>query len=305
MKFLTYKICLFLLFVLFSATKIFADGSINAFYKGTVEGTVSEIKESLKTELNQGGFKYLGDYNPAKNSMLTVIAFTSDELMATVMQTQDRGALAGIMKIGLIDNANGTIDVSFLNPTFVFCGFLRDDVDKNEELLNEISMQAIMTISGIGARLQPFGTGSMTEMELKNFRLMVHFPGFDEPVVLNTFTSFQEGLDLIKQNLRAHKGGTIQVFEYISNEKKVAVFGVGLHDMRLGESKIIPILGQDQITAFPYELILQDKQATILSGKYRFPLFWSNLTMREFQKIGRTNRDIEYMFENLTKATNQ
>lgn len=297
-----YFLILVLIVFLSSMQFVRADGSINAFYKANVSGTtVEQLSIDIKSELESSGFKILGEYNPKKDDNLVLITFTNDQLIDIALQTKDRGLLAGILRVGLIGDGEGNVQISFLNPMYTFYSFLREDVKKNQEALNNISMQAMISISSVGAGLIPFGSGSLTESELINYKYMVRMPGFDEPVELRKFSSFQEGVNIMKRNLRAHKGGTSMVYEYISQKDKVAIFGVALHDSRLGEAKFLPILGEDNLAAMPYEVVLQGNTAMILNGRYRFPLFWSHLSMREFQKIGRTNRDIEYMLQGITK----
>jgi hypothetical protein len=280
--------------------RAYGDGSVNAFYKATIQGTITEVAEKIKTELKNSEFKIIGEYNPSKDDNLFVIVFTTDELFEITLKS-NRGALASALKVGLIADGKGNVQINFLNPMFLFYSYLRNDVDKNDEALNNITMQAVMSISSIGVALLPSDSGSLTENELKQFRFMVRMPSFDEPIVLSQFASFDEGIAKIKQNLAARKGGTFKVYELISTEKKVAIFGIGLLDNRLGEPIFLPVLGIDHVSAMPYQIILVDKTASMLSGRFMFPLFWSDLSMRQFSKIGRTYRDIQTMMEGLSK----
>ena len=54
-------------------------------------------------------------------------------------------------------------------------------------------------------------------------------PTFDKPVELNTFESFEKGLEVIRKNLDDGKGKTEKVFEQVISDKKIAMFGVGLY----------------------------------------------------------------------------
>lgn len=124
-------------------------------------------------------------------------------------------------------------------------------------------------------------------------------PYFTDPVELNEFASFEEGLKIIEDNLKAKKGNTVQVYKLVYQSKKVAVFGVGLKSKEDGESHFLPKIGADHVAAMPYEIILQGKEATMLHGKYRIALHWPDLTMGTFMKIMSTPGDIEDTLEEL------
>ena len=124
-------------------------------------------------------------------------------------------------------------------------------------------------------------------------------PYFSDPVVLNEFPSFEEGVKTIENALISKAGNTKLVYKLIYNNAKVAVFGVGLLNKEDGESYFLPIIGEDHVAALPYEIILQDKVATMLHGKYRLALHWPDLTMGTFMKIMSTPGDIEDTLEAL------
>ena len=128
-------------------------------------------------------------------------------------------------------------------------------------------------------------------------------PYFTDPVTLNEFASFEEGLKTIEDNLKAKKGNTVQVYKLVYQNKKIAVFGVGLKSKEDGESHFLPIIGTDHAAALPYEIILQGNKATMLHGKYRIALHWPELTMGTFMKIMSTPGDIEDTLEELCKPS--
>ena len=49
----------------------------------------------------------------------------------------------------------------------------------------------------------------------------------------------------------------------------------------------------------PYEIILQGNEATALAGKYRFALYWPELSMTTFMKIVSTPGYVEDVLEDL------
>ena len=100
------------------------------------------------------------------------------------------------------------------------------------------------------------------------------------------------------------KGNTVQVYKLVYQNKKIAVFGVGLKSKEDGESHFLPIIGTDHAAAMPYEIILQGNKATMLHGKYRIALHWPDLTMGTFMKIMSTPGDIEDTLEGLCEPSN-
>jgi hypothetical protein len=124
-------------------------------------------------------------------------------------------------------------------------------------------------------------------------------PYFTDPVELNEFSSFEEGLSTIESNLKAKKGNTNLVYKLVYSSKEIAVFGVGLNSKEDGEAHFLPKIGEAHAAALPYEIILQGNVATMLHGKYRIALHWPELTMGTFMKIMSTPGDIEDALEDL------
>ena len=118
-------------------------------------------------------------------------------------------------------------------------------------------------------------------------------PYFTDPVELNEYASFEEGLKTIEANLKAKKGNTIEVYKLVYPNKKVAVFGVGLQSAEKGEANFLHKIGESHAAALPYEIILQGNEATMLHGRYRIALHWPDLTMGTFMKIMSTPGDIK------------
>jgi hypothetical protein len=302
------KIRLSFLVVLFNVLAInsFADGGLIPFYKiGNVQGTVPETAKKIKDALTASSFEIIGEYNPAKRDNMLIIAFTRKDLTEITVQTKNRGAMASALKVGLLADSLGNIEVTVVNPIYVFYAYLRTDVEKNEESLNAISQDVLMALSKIGSNLTPFGGKSLNETELENFRFIPRMPGFDEPIILNIMPSYDEAVSLVRRNLMARKNGTFKVYELTWPDLGVAVFGVGLLDNRMGESRVLEVLNERHLAAFPYEIIISGNQVSMLNGRFRFPLFWSDLSMNEFRKINKTTRDIQDMLESLTKTAGQ
>ncbi|NJO88307.1 MAG: hypothetical protein HC831_04550 [Chloroflexia bacterium] len=290
-------ICIFL--TIFS-TRVLADGGLVAFYKlGIQQGSISEVKAKIEGALNADGFEVIGSYHPAKNDSLLVVAYTRQDLIDLTLKISDRGIMAAVMRIGLVQIGND-VEISLLNPEYIFYAYLRDHAKKYEIELNQISLDIKAALFEISTEFKPFITSSLTERELKEFRFLVRNPGFDDVVELMEFSSFENGVETIRKNLQARKDGTFKVYEMVFEERKIAIFGIGLLDIRKGEANFLEKLGISHLAALPYELVLIDTSATILHGKYRFPLYWSDLSMTEYRKIYKTPRDIEETMKAIT-----
>ncbi|HYQ59040.1 MAG TPA: hypothetical protein VEP89_16975 [Draconibacterium sp.] len=252
-----------------------------------------------KSALTESGFNIIGEYNPAESRNLGVICYTHPELEKTALSFNDRGALASVLKIGFKKEGE-TLQISMLNPMYLFYAYFVDGIDVQENALSSISDKAVAAMQNVGSLNEAFG-GKLEKKKLQKYHYKVMMPYFTDAEELKSFDSFDEGLKTIQQNLAAGAGETEKVYELIFSDKEVAVWGVGLKNAEDGEAHFLPIIGDDHVAAMPYEIILQGNTASILPGKYRIALHWPELTMGTFMKIMSTPGDIKKTMETLTK----
>jgi len=257
--------------------------------------SMAQVSEQVISTLKENSFTVLGTYNPSDKSSLKVIAFTRADLKNTVIKVSDRGALAAAFKVGLVQK-DGKVIISYTNPDYILRAYLQDNYNSFKSTFEKFSTDLKTTFTSIGNEFIPFG-GFVDADKLKKYHYKIMMPYFTDPVTLNEFSSFEEGLKTIENNLKAKKGHTTQVYKIIYQDQKVAVFGVGLQSKEDGESYFLPKIGEDHVAALPYEIILQGKKATMLHGKYRIALHWPELTMGTFMKIMSTPGDIEDTLE--------
>ncbi|MGB5419865.1 hypothetical protein [Algibacter sp.] len=251
-------------------------------------------KEVIKT-LKDNSFTVLGAYNPSNKSSLAVIAFTRTDLKNTVIKVKDRGALSAVLKVGLIQK-DGKVIISYTNPDYLLRAYLPTNYNTFKSTFVKFSTDLKTTMSALGNEFTAFG-GVVEADKLAKYHYKIMMPYFTDPVELNEFSSFDEGLEIISKNLEAKKGNTVKVYKLVYNSQEVAVFGVGLHDKEEGEPNFLPKIGEAHVAALPYEIILQGNKATMLHGKYRIALHWPELTMGTFMKIMSTPGDIEDALE--------
>jgi len=266
---------------------------------GESSETIQQISDKVIAALKNNSFTILGSYHPSGKSSLKVIAFTKSDLKNTVVKVKDRGALAAVFKIGMIQK-NGKTTISYTNPDYILRAYLRDNYNSYKTTFQNFSSTLKTALSSVGSEFTPFG-GTVKADKLKKYHYKIMMPYFTDPVTLNEFSSFEEGLKIIQNNLKAQKGSTRQVYKLIYKTKKIAVFGVGLRSKEDGEAHFLPKIGETHVAALPYEIILHDKKATMLHGKYRIALHWPELTMGTFMKIMSTPGDIEDTLEGLCK----
>jgi len=268
---------------------------------GELQGDMKTIEATISEALSSAGFTILGSYNPSNKSELRVIVYTSDDLKKYCQMADDRGMLAAALKIGLRER-KGVVQVSMLNPEYLFYVYLRDAMDKAalKSGLEKVNGNAIAAMRTIGTSMEAFG-GDLGKEDLKKYRYMMGMPRFDDPVTLREFSSFQQGLSTISRNLDAGKGNTVKVFEIIDETKQVALIGVGLLDPDKGEAHFLSIIGEKNVAAMPYEIIIQGNTATMLHGRFRFASHWPELTMGTFTKIMSSPGDVEEFLKALTE----
>jgi len=264
---------------------------------GESSKTIEQVSDEVIAALNNASFTILGQSNPEGNSNLKVIAFTNTELKNTVVKVTDRGALAAAYKVGLIAK-DGKVTISYTNPDYILRAYLADNYNSYKTIFEKFSEDVKTALASVGSEFKPFG-GVVEAEKLKNYHYKIMMPYFSDPIELNEYSSFEEGLKIIENNLKAKKGQTTEVYKIVYPDKKIAVFGIGLRSKEDGEAVFLPIIGEDHVAAMPYEIILQGNTATMLHGKYRIALHWPELTMGTFMKIMSTPGDIEDTLEAL------
>lgn len=264
---------------------------------GESKESIQKVTEKVIQTLKTNSFTVLGYYNPSAKSSLVTIAFTRNDLKNTVVKVPDRGALAAAMKVGLVEK-NGKVTISYTNPDYLLRAYLSLNYSRFKSVFTRFSADVKTAFTSLGNEFTPFG-GVVGADELPKYHYKIMMPYFTDPVTLNEFESFEEGLRIITKNLEAKKGNTVKVYSIVYNSQKVAVFGIGLLDKEAGEPNFLPKIGEDHAAALPYEIILQNNKATMLHGKYRIALHWPDLTMGTFMKIMSTPGDIEDTMEAL------
>lgn len=283
--------------IMFISTGISAQELNPYILVGESSNTLNETEQKVTNALKASGFEILGQYNPENNQTLKVIVYSRKDLQQISLKVKDRGALAAALKVGLKADGPGTT-ISYLNPEYLFQAYLRESYDDHKVGLIKVSSDVKQALSPLGNKNTGFG-GSMTAEDLREYHYKIMMPYFTDPVELKEFSSFEEGVKTIENNLKSQKGATKMVYSLTFSDQKVAVFGIAFLDEEKGEKQFLPIIGEDHLAAMPYEIIIQGKKATMLHGRYRLALHWPELTMGTFMKIRNTPGDYKDAFEAL------
>lgn len=262
-------------------------------------GNMAEVSKKVEAALQEGNFDVIGKYNVAGHKNLKVICFTRTDLKKSSSFFEDRGALASVLKIGIREDA-GKIEVSLANPVYMFYAYFGDDYKDQAPALKKIDKDAKAVLVNTFGTLADFG-GKLEVEDLKGYHYKVMMPYFDDPEVLEEYDSFEKGLAFIRKKIAASEKDIQSVYEVVIPEKQMAVFGIGMLNVEIGEGVYLPIIGERHIAAMPYEIILQGTEVSMLHGKYRLALYWPELTMGEFMKIMSTPGDIEDILESITE----
>lgn len=290
-----------LTFILFLslAIGIFAQDIMPYYNCGQVDGNITSVKDQVKAALIKKGFSITGGYNVANQSTLYVLTFTSNNLQNACLKVKEKGIIASNLRIGF-EKIGDKVEISLVNPKYIFLGYLRKGYDENKSALDQVTADVLSAVRTISTQLTPFG-GTLKESNLKDYHYMAMMPYFDDPVEFDEFDSFDQACATIEKNLNAKKGATKMVYKTKFASQKMAVYGVALLDKNTGESHFLSIIGEKNFTAMPYEIVVIDKQVSMLHGRFRFAMYWPNLSMSTFTKIMSTPGDVETTMEGLTK----
>lgn len=291
---------LFLLTVVILSVSILNAQKQSPFYDyGNIDGDIKSAQEVIKQELLEKEFIYKGGYEVANSKDKYVMIFTRKDLLSACLKTKKEALLAAPLRIGL-SKEDGKINITSINPNYVFFGYFQKDYAKNKDVFSKISVDFTSPLKKIGGKFTTFG-GSIESSDLIDYHYMMGMPYFQDMVELKEFESFDNAYTTITNNLKAKKADTELVYELNYNSLKVAVIGVALNSKETGEAKFLPIVGDKHIAAMPYDIIIIDSKAFILHGRFRFAFFWPELTMGTFSKIMSTPGDVEATMKELTK----
>jgi hypothetical protein len=291
----------FLPIVLMLLTAFYSFGqSFSPYFKiGNLGSDIGEVSEKLKTSIADAGYDILGSYAPGKQSDLYVIVFTNDVTKTACQDIGSQGLIAATYRIGLEKTTSGVV-ASSVDPSYQWRAYLNENFENASASLAPIATAYMNFCKSIGnGHMDSFG-GVVDEDDLLEYHYMMGMPYYEDQVTIKEFNSYSDAKSAIEKNLTS-AAGVQHVFTLSNDQKQVAIYGIGLTDQEIGESHFLSIIGQSHVAALPYELIVDGKKVKMLHGRFRFALYWPELTMGTFTKIMSTPGDVEDMMERLVK----
>ncbi|MFC1784002.1 hypothetical protein ACFL0J_00050 [Candidatus Neomarinimicrobiota bacterium] len=267
----------------------------------TSDAPLAEISELVKTNLTELGLEVIGEYSPANDSDRKVFIITSAELKNGVKTIGGLTGFASALRVGLTVE-NDVINISYTNPIYWGNAYFGDNYDQVQSHYISVTEKISSALSSVGKSMDlPFGSkDGLSEKSLRKYRYMFGMEKFDDVVKLDEFDSFEDAVRTIDGNL-VNSEYFIYTIEY--PEQKLKLYGIAICGEK-GEERFLPIIdiSTPKHTAFlPYELLIIDKKAVMLHGRYRIALSFPDLTMMTFSKIMSTPGDIKEALKGYTQ----
>ncbi len=299
MKLISYQ---WLLLVCFSLTTISIDAQkLKPYTIGAVaEGSITQVTQTVETELEKQGIKVLGSYHPIESPGRMVIGITSDDLIQAVKKTGGLTGFATAWKVALTEE-DGKVIISYNTPEYWGNAYFRKKYSDVEDLYANYTSALKIALANCGQSSgETFGSEDGLEPKrLQNYRYKVLMPQFDDTKELAKFNSYQEAVTTIDNHFKNGISDLTKVYEISIPEKEIKLYGVGLSGED-GEGKFMPKIdiANPKHTAFlPYEILVLENEVHMLHGRYRIALSFPDLSMGQFMKIVSTPGDIQDLME--------
>jgi hypothetical protein len=245
----------------------------------------ARVADEVEAKLKASGFQVLGRYLPQQLPDYGVLVLSDDGILNEIRSLGGSNIVGAGIRVGL--KSDGT--VSYMNPDYWYRAYFRGQFPKAEKPVAALTEKLARTLgAGLG-----YG-GDETAEDLPKYRYLVGMERFDsEKNLLAQHVSFEEAVKTVGDNLARGVARTSKVYEVVMPDRKIAVFGVAMHDETLGDARwIAKIGGQESIAALPYELYVVNNSVYALFGRYRLAISFPNLSMGHFMRIHSTPNEI-------------
>jgi len=127
--------------------------------------------------------------------------------------------------------------------------------------------------------------------DINNYRFLPTMARFEDVVELGVFDEFIEATTVIRQNIVAEGSVVELAYEMCFEDKEIAVFGVTFKNNLEGE--LLDFVGVNNLSALPFEILIQDNIAYMLSPKYRIPLYKPDISSFKLLKLMSFSSEIK------------
>lgn len=240
-------------------------------------GDLKAATAAVEQKLSGSGFTILGVHSAKGLPQQATVVVTDAALTDALKSVGGTAVVAMPIRVGV--QADGT--VSYLNLEYWDRAFLRGDYAKAEAAVKGASAKLQQTL-GTGSA---FG-GDVPADDLPKYRYMIGMERFDDSkALLAEHKSFDQAVQVVRDNLAKGVKNTSKVYELVLPEQKLAVFGVMMSDEEFGEAWWVNKIGADHVAALPWEVFVVDGKVMALHGRYRTALAWPSLGMGQFMTI--------------------
>ena len=295
------KILPILSFTLILVSNIIAQDLKPYILAATIDEPLSEISDAVKTNLTAEGLDIIGEYSPANDSNRKVFVVTSADLKSAVKTIGGLTGFSATLRVALT-NDDSIINISYTNPVYWGNAYYGDNYDQVQSHYITVSEKISSALFKVGeSKNLPFGSkDGLTIKKLRKYNYMFGMEKFNDVVKLNKFENFEDAVNTIDGKL-VNSENLIYSIEF--PEEKLKLYGIAIGGEK-GEEHLLPIIDitVPKHTAFlPYELLIVDKKAVMLHGRYRIALSFPDLTMMTFSKIMSTPGDIKKTLKGYTE----
>ncbi len=269
---------------------------------GYSTGEINTVKSEVKQKLKSNGFEVLGSYHPMGSNGRVVIAVSNPDLTSAVKSVGGFTGFAAVLRVALTKE-NGKVLVSYTNPEYWGRAYFTKKWNVVSSNYAKLASKFKTALSGYqGDTFTQFGSeDGLKPSKLKKYHYMMGMPYFEDNIELKKFSSFDEAVSTIDNNLSTGVSGVKKVYsKKIGNMK---LYGLALTGSK-GEKLFMPKIdvSSPKHTAFlPYELLVKGNKAYMLHGRFRIALAFPDLSMGQFMKIVSTPGYIEDKFEEVCK----
>ncbi len=269
--------------------------AIKPFYGfGSFNMSVRNMTTEVTKALINHGFDVVGIYNPSQNDSLSVIVFTCDELTSMATGVSNKAAFGSTLRVGIMGNDRFSI-LSMLNPYYFVNAYYNSKANSEEVdfMTSRIDSLALHAMAGFSENPVKYGCDLSVD-ELNNYRFLPTMARFEDVVELGMYEEYLEAAAVIRQNIMAENSELELAYEMCFEDKEIAVFGVTFKNNL--ESELLNFIGMNSLSSLPFEILVQDNMAYMLSPKYRIPLYNPNISSFKLLKIMSFSSEIKDAF---------
>ena len=261
-------------------------------YRLLAESTADYATAVTQTRelLSASELTLVGEYSPYEGAH--VFAVTHDILLKAAAEGEF-GGYGAVLRLAITDNGDG-VQVSHVNPIYMTNLYQIPEVPELEKILE--------TTFG---KTKAFGSKKgKSRKALKNYNYMMFMPKFDDHDKLGSFDSYESAVSGINTKLASGDLALEKVFEVKIPGKDETLFGIAIKEGEGADAHIMKIIDQGDIrhTAhLPYAVLVSNKSAYALAGKFRIASSFPDLSMGTFMDISEAPDAIKNSLSELAK----